>query len=267
MTLEFGVAVILNCFFFLKTENDLALRDRSGQCLKTVGPYLAKRFKDNTADRKYLIDDTILTLVRQGIRSKVENVSLQSIAFLGHMSAECADVHPVLRDLNALTNKQDPEVDFFENMQHLQLHRKARALLKFCSVAKQVAKAPNSRTLTQFILPLASSYLCNEKFANKNSMIDAAIETVGMVCRLLPWNQYEIVLKYYLDKLRTCAEFQRQVIRIVVAILDSFHFDLSKYKADEETSKPNEEQKVLIRKYIFHLFCYCHFFLIHTNQI
>ncbi|KAJ8667479.1 hypothetical protein QAD02_009142 [Eretmocerus hayati] len=242
VTLEFGVAIILNCFYFLKTENDLALRDRSGQCLKSLGVHLARKFKDSSIDRKYLIEETILTMVRHGIRNKNENVNLQSIAFLGHMAMECPEVHPVLRDLNALTNKQDPEVDFFENMQHLQLHRKARALLKFCSVAKTLTKAPNPRTLTQFILPLASSYLCTEKYAGKNSIVDAAIETVGVVCRLLPWNQYEIVLRHYLDKLRSCVEFQKQVIRIVVAILDSFHYDLSKYKPETEAvSKPGEK--------------------------
>ncbi|OXU31234.1 hypothetical protein TSAR_014768 [Trichomalopsis sarcophagae] len=245
-TLEFGVAVILNCFFFLKTENDLAMRDRSGQCLKSIGLYLAKKYSDNSTDRKYLIEDTILTMVRHGIRKQNDNVKFQSIAFLGHMAMECPEVHPVLRDLHALTNKQDPEVDFFENMQHLQLHRKARALLKFCSVAKTLTKAPNPRTLTQFVLPLASSYLCNEKFSNKNSIVDAAIETIGVVCRLLPWNQYEIVLRFYLDKLRTCVEFQRQVIRIVVAILDSFHFDLSKFKGlDEDILKKRGEESLM----------------------
>jgi U3 small nucleolar RNA-associated protein 20 len=242
MTLEFGVAVILNCFFFLKTDNDLAMRDRSGQCLKTVGVYLVKNFNNSSVDRKYLLDETILTMVRFGIRSKVENVKLQSIAFIGHMAMECPEVHPVLKDLHALTNKQDPEVDFFENMQHLQLYRRARAFLRFCKIAKSMLKAPNSRTLTQFILPLCSSYLCNEKYVNKNSLIDAAIETVGIVCKLLPWNQYEIVLRYYLDKLRACTEFQKQIIRIVVAILDSFHFNLSKYKELEDDKNVKDQE-------------------------
>ncbi|XP_011495601.1 PREDICTED: small subunit processome component 20 homolog [Ceratosolen solmsi marchali] len=246
ITLEFGVGVILNCFFFLKTDNDLAIRDRSGQCLKVIGVYLAKKFKDSAIDRKYLLEETILTIVRYGIRSKVENIKFQSIAFIGHMAMECPDVHPVLKDLHTLTNKQDPEVDFFENMQHLQLYRRSRAFLKFCKIARSMTKAPNSRTLTQFILPLCSSYLCNEKYIHKNSLIDTAIETIGVVCQLLPWNQYEIVLRFYLVKLRMCTEFQRQIIRIVVAILDSFHFNLSKYKEVEELSKEHSSLNLTV---------------------
>ncbi|KAK0177605.1 hypothetical protein PV328_001642 [Microctonus aethiopoides] len=228
LTLDFGVAVIYNCYYFLKHESDLSLKDSAGHCLNILGPKLAMIYRTDSNDRKYLIEDTILNLVRNGIRGKNDTIRLRSISFLGIMSMKCSDIHPVLRDLNSLTDKNDPEVDFFENLQHLQLHRKARALLKFCSISKKLTKTPSAKTLTQFIFPLASSYLCNESFANKNSIIDAAIETVGTVCRLLPWHQYSIILKHYLDKLRTSNEFQRQIVRIVVAILDSFHYDLSK---------------------------------------
>lgn len=249
VSLEFGVAVIHNCFFFLKTEKDLAIRDSSGQCLKDIGQKLAENHKGNPVDRRYLIDDTILGMVRKSLRSKNETLKLQSIAFLGHMALECSEAHPVLRDLSQLANKVDPEVDFFENMQHLQLHRKVRALLKFCSVAKTLQRAPNPKTLTQFILPLASTYLCNEDFANKNSIVDASIETVGTVCQLLPWHQYEVILKYYLDKLRGSFEFQRQLVRLIVAILDAFHFDLSKYK-EIKPSLEAEQTLILVESHV-----------------
>ncbi|XP_076171321.1 small subunit processome component 20 homolog [Ptiloglossa arizonensis] len=237
ITLEFGIAIIYNCYYFLKNETDLAMRDYAGQCLKLIGPKLAKKYKENILDRRYLMDDTILVLIRKGIVSKNEVVRFQSIGFLGCMAMECPEVHPILQDLSLLTNKVDPEVDFFENMQHLQMHRRARALLKFCNIAMTLKKMPNPKTLTQFILPLASSYLCNEIYIHKNSIVDAAIETVGTVCRLLPWYQYEIILKHYLRKLKSSVEFQKQLVRIIVIILDSFHFNLSKYKSVEEFSE------------------------------
>lgn len=254
ITLEFGIAIIYNCYYFLKNESDIALRDNAGQCLKVLGYILAKEHQGSIVNRRYLLDDTILVLIRRGIGNKNEAMRLQSISFLGHMAMECSDVHPVLRDLSLLTSKEDPEVDFFENIQHLQLHRRARALLKFCTLAKTLKKPLNPRTLTQFVLPLTSLYLCNPSFINKNSIIDAAIETVGTVCKLLPWHQYEIVLKHYLDKLKRSVEYQRQLVRIIVIILDSFHYNLSKYKplegsieskgikgtVPEEKKKPDE---------------------------
>lgn len=51
---------------------------------------------------------------------------------------------------------------------------------------------------------------------------------MGIVARLLPWHQYEALLRYYLGKLRASSLYQKQLVRIVMNILDAFHFDLSK---------------------------------------
>lgn len=53
--------------------------------------------------------------------------------------------------------------------------------------------------------------------------------------RILPWQQYETLLKLYLNKMRQSIDFQKQTVRIVSGILDSFHFDLS--RAAERESK------------------------------
>nr|CAD7268218.1 unnamed protein product [Timema shepardi] len=224
---DIGAIIIHNCFYILRKETDLSLRDSAGYCIRRLAPALCNKYKDVGPDREFLVSETVLNLVRAGIRDKNESMRHEAVALLGEMCREC-DMHPVLRDLAKLANKADPEVDFFENLLHLQSHRKTRALLKFCLVARELTKPPNTRTLTQFILPLASSYLCCEKFATKNSIVDAAIEATGVVCRLLPWHQYETVLRYYLTKLGRHIEYQKQLVRIVVAILDAFHFDLSR---------------------------------------
>ncbi|CAD6242799.1 GSCOCG00009582001-RA-CDS, partial [Cotesia congregata] len=248
LTLEFGVAVLYNCYHFLKHETDLALRSESRWCINTLGVKLINMYKSNNVDRLYLIEDTILSLIKEGIKSKNDHIKLQSISFFGTLSMNCSDAHPVFRDLHFLTNKIDPEVDFFENLQHSQVGRRGRALLKFCSFAKTLTKPPNIKTLTQFIFPLASSFLCDETYASKNSIVDAAIEAIGTICRLLPWHQYSVILKYYLDKINKVNEFQRQVIRIIIAILDAFHFDLAKLKIvdkiidDQKTIDPPEKE-------------------------
>jgi U3 small nucleolar RNA-associated protein 20 len=68
------------------------------------------------------------------------------------------------------------------------------------------------------------------------------LQTVGTVCRLLPWHQYETILRFYLAKLRYQVDFQKQLVRTVVAILDAFHFDLSRAQisAVQDTSENKE---------------------------
>lgn len=227
--LNAGLLIIYHSFHFIKYDKDMALRDSASHHLRALMPTLIQKLqKTKPLELDYLIGTVTLNLVRKTFRDKNENVRIEGIQLLGEIARECPDAHPVLLDLNMLTCKQDPEVDFFANITHLQLQRHGRALLRFCSVAKTLEKAPSPRTLTQFILPLASTYIANDKYFMNHGLVTSAIETVGAVCRLLPWHQYETILKYYIKNMRFNAQYQKQMVRIVMYILDSFHFDLSK---------------------------------------
>lgn len=233
--INLGLLVIYHSFYFIKHDKDMALRDSAAHHLKSIVPGLIRRYQqENPKELDFLVGNVILNLVRRTVRDKNENVRTQGILLLGEMARECSDAHPVLSDLYPLTCKQDREIDFFENITHLQSLRHGRALLRFCTIAKTYEKAPSPRTLTHFILPLASTYLASEKYAAKHGLVTSAIETVGAVCRLLPWQQYEMILKYYLKNMRYNVEYQKQMVRIVMHILDSFHFDLSKASITKE---------------------------------
>lgn len=65
------------------------------------------------------------------------------------------------------------------------------------------------------------------------------LKAVTIMSRILPWQQYETLLKLYLNKMRQSIAFQKQTVRIVSGILDSFHFDLS--RAAERESKVVQE--------------------------
>ncbi|XP_073974567.1 small subunit processome component 20 homolog isoform X2 [Rhodnius prolixus] len=227
ISVNLGIIVIYTCFFFVKTEKDLSLKENSKYCLQKICPALCHSLQDNNRDRNFVIG-TILYLVTKGLSDKqTESVRNDSIYLLGHMARECSALHPVLHDLSYLGNKIDMEVDFFENLQHLQLHRRVRAFLKFATVADTLDKPMNPRTLTEFIIPLISQYLLCEKYSKKNSLIDSAIKALGTVCRMLPWRQYQSILTLYIHKLQENIEYQKQLVRIVIEVLNAFHFDLT----------------------------------------
>ncbi|XP_050316163.1 small subunit processome component 20 homolog [Anthonomus grandis grandis] len=227
--LSYGILLVYNLFFIMKSEKDLALKDNASHALRSLCPALIKQCQNNHKDLEYVLNDSIFALIKAGMRNNQNNdLRNECISLLGCLARECPDSHFTLRDLNKFTNKTDLEVDIFENLTHLQIHRHARAMLKFCQLIKEETVSINPKTVSQFLLPLATHYLCTDKFAGKNAVIDAAIEMVGMICRITPWHQYESVLKFALSKLRFKLEFQKQLVRLVVAILDAFHYDLSK---------------------------------------
>lgn len=223
-----AILIVNNCFYFIRTEKDIGLRDSAGLCLKKILPKLLLKYR-STPDGQFLVRDTVLSLISTGIRdSKNDTLRNESIMLLGELVRECPDADVVLSDLAPLANNEDREVDFFENSCHLQLHRRVRALLKFTKVAKKMVKCPTPRTLTNFILPLASIYICDDQYSDKNTLIDACIDVISTCCRLLPWYHYEVILKLYLNKMRHTTEHQKQLTRILTGVLDAFHFDFSK---------------------------------------
>ncbi|KAK7865447.1 hypothetical protein R5R35_002325 [Gryllus longicercus] len=238
--LNFGVIIVYNCFYILKGEKDLSLKDAAGYCLRKLCPFLCKQamlVKNNH------VPETIIKLITAGIREKTnDSLHDKAIMLLGELVRECYETHPILLDLKGLACKEDPEVDFFHNMVHLQNHRRARALMKFCSVAKQMVKPPRTHTMTQIILPLVTSFLCSEKYARKRNVVDAATVSIGVVSNFLPWFHYEAVLRFYLNKLHTMPEFQKQLVRVVVSILDAFHFDVSLAEQISEDTKDKNFQ-------------------------
>ncbi|XP_058979679.1 small subunit processome component 20 homolog [Musca domestica] len=235
LDMDLGVLVIFNCIYFLRHDKDMGLRDNASEHLRLLLPHLTKKYSTDKQQMRYLVGDIFLNLIRRIIKDANENVRNEGIRLLGEMVRECPDSHEILKDLSGLGDKLDPEVDFFENMIHLQSHRHGRALLKFNAMSATLSTPPCVRTLTQIILPLASRYLLQEKHASKHTLVDAAIETVGVVCQLLPWQHYYTILRYYLMKMRSSHDYQKQCVRIVVRILDAFHFDLTLSQNDAET--------------------------------
>lgn len=240
---ELGAIIIYNCFYLIRNETDLALRESARSCLRMIITHLVGKYKSSQSDKDHLINDICFPIIRKGFKSRNEHYRHESISLLGHMARECSDANIVLRDLAIFASKQDLEVDFFENLVHLQLYRQTRALNRFNNICKELLVPLKPRSSTQFILPLVSMYLLSERFASKNSLIDAAIETVKSICHMLPWHHYESILKYYLGQLRYKLDYQKQLVKLTVAILDAYHYDLSKgiiFRNNNNKQEPDE---------------------------
>ncbi|CAB3374755.1 Hypothetical predicted protein [Cloeon dipterum] len=226
-SIEFFLMIIHSSFHTLKAEKDRSLKDCASLCLQILCPKLAKRFADQPELRSLVMERTVMEIIRRGVRSKNEDLQQEVLGLLGVMVRECPELHPTLKDLQPLAQPDDLELDFFENIRHLQMHRRGRALMRFATAVKENGVVMKTTTLTQIILPLATSFLCVEQYAKNNSLVDAAIEAVAAVCALLPWAEYEAVMRYHLTRLPRMLDYQKQLVRTVIAVLDAFHFDLS----------------------------------------
>lgn len=243
LSLDLAVIVIYHCFYFLKHEKDLAMRDNSGHFLKLICSKIIKQCAGDKQQLDFFVDKIILNLIQKRIRDEAK-VRTETIQLLGELAREHPTAHPVLSDLHSLTNAANRDQDFFDNITHLQTFRHMKGLRKFVEIAATYKQVPNLRTLNEILLPIGKIFLCQEEYRRKSKVVEAATEYVKTICKFLPWNNYEFLLKFYIRKLRSETGYQKQLIKLIPAILDSFHFDLS--AADKSlivTELPDEKEE------------------------
>ena len=243
LDVPFLLALVHNCCFVLASADglsDFALRDQSSECLQMLIESVDCEINnDYSCDLfRIVIVQHLLSQVKARLKLKSETSRHAFIGVLENLvkyfstSAHFADLVP-LRDAS------DVEVDFFRNVVHMQLHRRMKALrrLSRCVTDSQM----KTEMLVNYILPIVTSMLRDQTFIKNSDRVDVAVETLGTVCRQLPWPRYLIVLRYYLGETLKSIENQKLVVKILVSVLDSFQFNLRNSSFTAATPYCNNE--------------------------
>lgn len=224
------LAVIYNCTYTIRAVDDIALRDAASLALAQMCPTFHTWLSTDKPTYEKCVTEALMGEIRQGLRGKAEPSRQEFVRVLSQLLQHCSE-HPSLTGLSQLCCKEDVELDFWENMCHIQLHRRARALHRLAVALREgelASLAPPA--ISGVLLPLSSCYLFNSAYAKQTALVDAAIEAVSALCSRLPWRHYEANLSRYIQQLQRDTDHHKMAIRLVVAILDAFHFDLSKSK-------------------------------------
>ncbi|CAN7995062.1 unnamed protein product, partial [Ixodes hexagonus] len=236
------LSVVYNCTFTIRAVDDLAVRDAASLALSDAMPVFGAWLSDNPAAYKACVSEALMREVKRGLRSKEEPSRHEFVRVLSLLLRHCGQ-HPSLSGLATLCCQEDPELDLWDNLCHIQVHRRCRALTRLAASLRagelvELGAAP----LSDVVLPLTSCFVLNPAYAKQSALVDAAIDLMGAVCGRLPWRPYEALLSRYLQQLQRDTEHHKMAIRLVVAILEAFHFDLSKSRGVRGTpSKLAEE--------------------------
>uniref|UniRef100_A0A3P9K9E8 UTP20 small subunit processome component n=1 Tax=Oryzias latipes TaxID=8090 RepID=A0A3P9K9E8_ORYLA len=236
LDLDFISTIVYNCFHTYEI-GDMSLADNATLCLSTVIGRLAAVGPGEQIYRD-LIQHTILDAVLKGLRSKTESVQHEYTSILACLVKNFPS-RKEFRDLVQLTDYNDPESDFFEHMKHIQIHRRGRALRKLAKQLTDGTVALTPRSLQNYIMPYAMTALLDEKMLKHENMTSASVEVVGAVCRQLTWSKYLYYLKHFIHILQT-GQAEQKLAVLLVAVLQSFHFDHQTLSREMEAAKARE---------------------------
>ncbi|XP_038612128.1 small subunit processome component 20 homolog [Tachyglossus aculeatus] len=216
------IPVMHNCFHTLQL-GDMSLSDCASLCLMSIIKRLAAlRFTEQQF--REIIQRTLLENLRKGLKSKTESVQQDYTTILSCLIQTFSN-HPEFKDLVQLTDHHDPEMDFFENMKHIQVHRRARALKKLAKRLMEGKIVLSSKSLQNYILPYAITPIFDEKMQKYENIIIASTEVVGAVCSQMSWAAYMYHLKYFIHVLQMGRINQKLGVSVLVTVLEAFHFD------------------------------------------
>ncbi|XP_053321012.1 small subunit processome component 20 homolog [Spea bombifrons] len=222
LDINYILPIVYNCFHTIQLC-EMSLSDNAILFLQSIISHIAS-MENSENEYREIIHRTLLESLKKQLKSKVENIQQDYTTILCSL-IRAFPKHPEFADLVQLTDYNDPEMDFFENMKHIQIHRRARALRKLAKNIMEENVVLSSRSLQSYIMPYATATLFDEKMLKHENMITASVEMVGSVCKHLSWSAYMYHLKHFIHVLQTGQITQKLGVSLLVTVLDAFHFD------------------------------------------
>ncbi|RIA94698.1 hypothetical protein C1645_709313 [Glomus cerebriforme] len=244
--------LLFNCLFFVQDPEELSIRNNSSFCITRFIDRVNEDTKVQT-DYQNLLIKVIFPAIKRGMKMSLEMVRIEFLTILSYAVKKCPSITQ-FSDMACLLY-DDEEANFFNNIHHIQIHRRIRALKRFSNeCANGKIKSSN---LVQIFMPLIGHFIFEADRIVDHILINETISTIGVIAGQLPWVQYYALLKQYMKLIPKKSNLEKVLVRTVISILDSFHFDVSEAQVSEAQIKdpqtsvsPNEQQstKVIIEQ-------------------
>ncbi|KAI0644852.1 armadillo-type protein [Trametes meyenii] len=219
--------IIYNMLNFIQDPLELTIRSNAATAMK--------RFIDFVAVEKGEYEETFLKVlypgIKNGLHSKTELVRAELLGVLSYAVAKCTGVAS-LWEMHVLLAGGDEEANFFNNVHHVQIHRRNRAIRRLAEYADQGHL--RNTTLAEIFIPLVGNYVVSTDSLDHH-LVNEAINAIGQMARHLSWGAYYGLVQRYLKLAKQKDASEKVYVRTIVAILDSFHFPMEEAVQEDET--------------------------------
>ncbi|KAJ5160800.1 uncharacterized protein N7482_007804 [Penicillium canariense] len=222
--------LLFNMLFHVKDEEELAIRSSS-----TFG---LKRFIDRAAAEagdegfEALVNDVLLSSLKYGIRQKSELIRSEIVAILGYF-VKLNPTRPSVQDMHVLLVDDDEEASFFNNILHIQQHRRLRALRR---LAAEAGKGNlESTNLGTIFLPLIEHFAFEEaEDESGHNLIAEAVATIGSLAEWLDWSQFRANFRRYRSYMQSKPEMEKNILRLLGRMSDALSCAMDQKKGGHD---------------------------------
>lgn len=250
------VPLMYNCIHFLYDEDGVISRGSFNalRMLVTTSAEQAKEHEEKKSEYDNvwtkLIETSLVPCLKKGLKTKNINARRFFLLLISTVAKSFSfyDSPHLYGDLTKLVNDDDPDLDFFLNITHLQIHRRTRALLrlrKMLSLDEAERRKQEelfcAQTFSNILLPVAMHpvYDCVSK--SEESYVLESIVTVGSICKHLPWNKYQNTLWTILTQISRFPEKESQLTALLCSVIDAYHFSI---EVTDDSEKNTSAHKI-----------------------
>ncbi|ORZ06726.1 hypothetical protein BCR42DRAFT_496277 [Absidia repens] len=242
---------ILNQLFYsMQDADEIAVRGTATHCA-TRFLTAAKEQQDPVEQEKLVsyVTHVVYPAIKHGLKNRIEIIRMEFVGLLNAGIKTFPEL-PIFTSMVPLLGDNDEEVNFFNNIYHIQLHRRVRSMVRLSEFAAQGVLAVPA--IVNVFIPLVSGFIYESDRLTDHNVIHQASQTIGSLAGCLPWGRYYRLLSHYLSLVSQQDEMEKIYVRLATNVLEAFHFDISHIEISDETeAKIMGKQKVII-EYLSH---------------
>ncbi|PGH33407.1 U3 small nucleolar RNA-associated protein 20 [[Emmonsia] crescens] len=223
--------LLFNLLYHVKDQEELAIRSSSSFGLKRFIESVVPKLEGDNGEYSNLLEKALLPALRSGAKHPAETVRAEFISIMGYFLTHNPK-HPAVSDMVDLLANGDEEASFFNNILHIQQHRRLRALRRLATEAGK-GKVVSSN-ISSFFLPLIEHFVFDQ--AEDDSAHNLAAETVaaiGVLSEGLEWSQFRAIFRRYKGYVRSRPGMEKNVIRLLGQLTDALSRAMNIGKEEE----------------------------------
>ncbi|EED22071.1 HEAT repeat protein (DRIM), putative [Talaromyces stipitatus ATCC 10500] len=210
--------LLFNMLYHVKDEHELSIRSSASHGIKRF----IERAADGEANQSSfaaLRDSVLLPALQNGVRQRSEQVRSEFVTALGHL----VKLNPTLasvQDLHVLLVAGDEEASFFNNILHIQQHRRMRALRRLATEA--ASGKIDSSNISSVFFPLVEHFVFHiAEDETAHNLAAEAVATLGGLAEWLEWNQFRAIFRRYRANMTSKPEVEKNMIRLLGRMTDA----------------------------------------------
>ncbi|KAI4173304.1 MAG: hypothetical protein LQ343_003015 [Gyalolechia ehrenbergii] len=234
--------ILYNMLFFIRDTEELAIRSSASFTLRRFVEANLVNAIDDVPASSDLTQNVLLPALRKGASETSELVRTEYLAVMAHMVRLNTQWHEV-SDMGVLLVADDEEASFFNNILHIQQHRRLRACRRLATEARN--NRLHSKNIAHFFLPLIEHFVFDKaEDESAHNLCSEAVMTIGALALSMEWPQFRAVFRRYLGYVESKRDLEKTMIRLVGVLANS----LSSIFSDEKETLliSNEEDPAAI---------------------